>query len=202
MSTSDNEKKISYFNTLIFTIITGIVSLAILGLLFFEFGRTFIYFIIAFEIGVFILIAYCIYKIVSGSRKSDKNKDSYVLRFNECPDYFTRREAKDGTVSCVNKYIVKDRNGQIYLSAITPTQFNGEEVTIPASAQPDTSTPASYEKVILRQLEKDDKFSKYQDKCNLIWNAPKATDAHAAPYSGYSAIPWTYMRSRCESYMA
>ena len=202
MSNSDNQKKVSYFNTLIFTIITGVISLCILGLLFFEFGRAFIYFIVAFEIGVFILIGYCIYKIVAGAKKVNKNAESYVLRFNECPDYFTKLTKSDGTIECVNKYLVKDRNGDVYLSTITPTHFNGDELSIPPSTTPDPTNPTIYEKIQLKQLEKDERFEKYQDKCNLVWNQPKANDQKAAPYSGYSAVPWTYMRSRCESYIS
>lgn len=201
MSSSDNEKKISYFNTLIFTIVTGIISLCILGLLFFEIGQKMIYFIIAFEIGVFALIGYCLYRIISGENKLKKNKESYVLRFNECPDYYTRHfNAEKNQVECINNYIVKDRNGQVYLSSLLPTKIGGEDVTIPPSVKAIPTTAAGHERIILNQLEKDENFPKYEDKCGLIFQTPASKDVKYNPYRSYSTIPWTYMRGRCESF--
>lgn len=198
-----SDQKISYFNTLIFTIVTGVVSLCILGLLFFDFGKSMIYFIIAFEIGVFCLIAYCIYKIVSGAKKETVRKSSYVLRFNECPDYYTKRMIKDDTY-CVSDYIVRDRNGEVYISRVSPTvDRDGEPLEPPKNITINaTSTVGerSYDKIKLTALEKDDKFAKNDEKCSLVYNTPKDRDSKYDPYRDYSILPWTYMRSRCESF--
>lgn len=198
-----SDQKISYFNTLIFTIVTGVVSLCILGLLFFDFGKSMIYFIIAFEIGVFCLIAYCIYKIVTGAKKENTRKASYVLRFNECPDYYTKRNI-GGDVYCVSDYIVRDRNGEVYVSRVSPVlDRDGEPLYPPKNITiNDNSTVGQqpFDKIKLSALEKDDKFPKNEDKCALIYNTPKDRDAKFDSYREYSVLPWTYMRSRCESF--
>lgn len=204
MSSGENDKKISYFNTLIFTIVTGIISLCIVGLLFFEVGQKMIYFIIAFEIGVFILITYCIYRIASADKKLSKSKDGYVLKFNECPDYFSRyiNPNENGRVECINNYIVKDRNGQVYLSTITPAKYENENVTVPGTVPeiPSTTAPP-YTRVVLNALEKDENFPKNDDKCGLIFKTPVAKEPKTTPYRAYASVPWTYMRSRCESFV-
>jgi uncharacterized membrane protein YhaH (DUF805 family) len=64
MAQNDN-KNTSYFNTLIFTIVAGIISLLLLLALVFKPVRDHaMYFIIALEVGIFTIIAVCIYQIV------------------------------------------------------------------------------------------------------------------------------------------
>jgi hypothetical protein len=198
-----SEQNVSYFNTLIFTIVTGVISLCILGVLFFEFGQKMIYFIIAFEVGVFILIGYCIYKIVSGNNKLAVRKNNYSLKFNECPDYYTKQMI-NGETYCVIDYISKDRNGLYFMSRLTPTtNAQGEAMEPPKTVIVNTSSttsPTGIEKIPLYKLERDEAISSSRDKCKLLYSVPKDTAAKYVPYNGYSLMPWTYMHSRCESF--
>lgn len=197
---NSNDRKVSYFNTLLFTIITGIVSLCILALLFFEFGKKLIYFIIAFEVGVFILIAYCIYKIVSGEKKKLKSGDKYVVRFDECPDYYTKKEI-DGKVWCYNDYVIKDLSGKIFVIRLTPSEINNVPQDVPTTISVTNSRLANdpvYSKFELKALETDDKIPSYEDKCKLLFKMPPAEDKYTK-HMHYTYIPWTYAKSRCAS---
>ena len=198
---SSNDSKVSYFNTLLFTIITGIVSLCILGLLFFEFGQKLIFFIIAFETGVFILIGYCIYKIISSEKKKNNKKDTYVVRFDECPDYYTRKDI-DGKAWCFNEYISKDpSSGKTYIIKLTPAEINFVPQDVPTVitiTNTKLTNDPPYSKFELKALENDEKLETYEDKCKLLFKMPPAEDKYAK-HMHYTYIPWTYAKSRCAS---
>lgn len=190
------DNKISYLNTLIFTIVTGIISLIVLGCLFFEFGQRFIYFIIGFEIGVFFLIGYCIYKIVRAEKRYVSGDDKYVVRFNECPDYYAKR-VYDGKEYCVNDYVVKDNAGGVYIVKVTPASTDPPtSITVTDNATPYSGQP--YSKFELHALEADNALKTYDEKCKPLFVNP--TDAKYQGYPDVSQIPWTYVRSRCESF--
>ena len=59
-----SDSKVSYFNTMIFTIITGTFSLLLLLILLFKDGRKVLPLILTIEIGVFLIIAVCITQII------------------------------------------------------------------------------------------------------------------------------------------
>ena len=194
-----SQNKISYFNTLMFTIFTGIVSLGVLSLLFFEFGKKFIYFIIAFEAGVFLLIAYCLYKIIAGDKKINA-KDKYVVRFDECPDYYSKKIV-NGEEYCFNEYVVKDNAGNVKVIKITPSEIGGVKqepasaITLTDIVEPNANL---YAKFKLHQLETDDNIPKYEEKCKYLFNQPPVDDKYNS-YRHFTYIPYTYAKSRCES---
>ena len=184
-----------------FTIFTGIASLGVLSFLFFDFGKKFIYFIIAFEVGVFILIAYCIYKIIKGDKKNKDNKDKYVVRFDECPDYYSKKII-NGDDYCFNEYLVKDKVGKPVLIKISPHEMNGttltpEKTTLLTNIAEQSAPP--YSKFKLHKLETDDNILKFEDKCKLLFNAPSTSDPKYTDYLHYPYIPYTYAKSRCAS---
>lgn len=192
------DTKVSYFNTLIFTVITGIISLGVLCLLFFDIGKRFLYFIIAFEIGVFALIGFCLYVIISTEMAKKKNKIKYVVRFDECPDYYTKK-VKDGKEYCINKYVVKDSRGNVFIAVISPAEIGNVPIDVPKtiSTQESTSDPL-YTNFELRALENDQEIKTLEEKCKLMYTAPPSDDKYMA-HMHYHFIPWTYAKSRCES---
>lgn len=192
------DTKVSYFNTLIFTVITGIISLGIMCLLFFDIGKRFLYFIIAFEIGIFAIIGFCLYVIISTERAKKNNKIKYVVRFDECPDYYTKK-IKDGKEFCINKYAVKDTKGNVFIAVITPAEIGNETVDVPkVISSQETTTDPLYTNFELRALESDANIPNLEDKCKLMYNLPPNEDKYM-PHVHYSFIPWTYAKSRCES---
>lgn len=195
---ASNDRRISYFNTLLFTIIAGVVSLGVLSLLFFEFGKNYIYFIIAFEAGVFCLIGYCIYKIVSAEKAKANKKDKYVVRFDECPDYYSKKSI-DGKDYCINEYVTKDANGKMRISRLTPIDMDNRPYPVPTTITTASNSPA-YEqnKFPLRGIEEDVNIPDYADKCKLLYKIP-GDDPKYTTHKFYTSIPWTFAKGRCAS---
>lgn len=211
MIITKDDEKITYFNTLIFTIIAAITSLIVLGLLFFTGGKEYIYFIVVFEIGLFTTIAFCIYQIVSANKnnvlakdgcKSNKAKE-LVIGFNECPDYFVKRLSTDKkNLLCVNEYTVRDKVGNVYIMRITPAYIDGilqrpEDTFTPIN---DHQNQSPLNVVRLNALKTDSNFKDYGDKCPLLFEIPQQVTDTNAEYLFYSQLPWTHLKSRCESF--
>ena len=78
----NNNKRISYKNTLIYTIVTAIVSLLILALLFIPSMFDYIYFIAVIELGIFIIIGVCIYKIINYEKNLLDDELTYYRKNN------------------------------------------------------------------------------------------------------------------------
>lgn len=196
----EKDNKISYFNTLMFTIFTAIASLGILSFLLFDFGKKFLYFIIAFEVGVFILIGYCIYKIIKGDKKAKDTKTKYVVRFDECPDYYSKKVI-NGDDYCFNEYLVRDDQGKPVLIKLTPAEKDGTEISPESSVTLNNTVPSidNYNKFKLRRLESDEKISEFHNKCKLVFNKPNESDSKYDNYLHYPDIPYTYIKSRCAS---
>lgn len=194
------QSKVSYFNTLIFTIITGIASLILLTLLFFNIGKEFIYAIITFEVGIFAIIAYCITQIIIAESNKSKKTTSYVINFDQCPDYYTKKIV-NGVEYCFNEYMGKDEAGNNYVMKISPAEVNHEPRSLPATVTvSDTVTGQSYLDVFeLRKLQDDPNFKTMEEKCALVSKAPVSLDAKYTPHTMYTYMPWTYAQSRCQS---
>jgi hypothetical protein len=195
-----NNNKISYFNTLIFTIIAGVVSLGVVSLLFFDFGKQIIYFIVAFEVGVLGIIAYCIYKIIKGEMDKNNKKDKYVVRFDQCPDYYSSKIINNKEY-CVADYIVRNDKGDVTVMRIFPEKDARGSISAPASINLDyanqTGTDYKY-KFELRQLEQDPKIPTFEEKCKYLYTQPPPNPKYNA-YRHFTQIPWTYAKSRCAS---
>lgn len=183
-----------------FTIITAIIALCILSLLFFDFGKKYLYFIIAFQVGVFAIVTYCIYRIIRAELRLQKGADRYVVRFDECPDYYTKRVI-NGEEHCFNDYIVKDQQGKVYVIRLTPQKVGETSITPPKTIiVTDKATPQDplYAKFKLHALENDAAIKTYEDKCTLLFTPPP-NESKYIPHSHYTYIPWTYAKSRCQS---
>lgn len=88
-----SQSRALYVNTLIFSIIAGVVSFALLIVLIFaSASREFAYGIVTFELGLIGVILYLIISIYLYERKlretgSDNNK--FIVAVDTCPDYFS-----------------------------------------------------------------------------------------------------------------
>lgn len=194
--------KVAYMNTLIFTIITGIISLAVLSLLFFDFGKKFIWFILTFEIGVFLVIALCIYSIVQAEKKKPEN---IIIQLNQCPDYYTRVVGQSNIEYCMNWYTVKDMYGNNYVARLYPlkdganntitplTSFSSNAITTP------TSTSVRYDSFPLYGLQNDTVLKTTQDRCMAVSGQLPISYSNTT-YKDIPTVPWTYARSRCASF--
>ncbi len=198
---NDATRKTSYFNTLIFTILAGIVSVILLVLLFFKDFRKYLPFIVTLEIGIFTMIAWCIIQIYINEKalaKLRKNLD-YQISFSTCPDYFTKRIIGDKEI-CSNEYIYIDGNKQKKIMKVYPQDDKTGSVAgmrpLPATLSTDyTGKEQKWEKFPLNELENEPSFKTYAQKCAPLFQDP--SDSKLSYLKGYNLVPWTNMRSQC-----
>jgi len=198
---ANENSKISYFNTLIFTIVSGIISLLLLLALFFEIGKKYAYIIVMVEFGIFSIIALCIYQIIINEKRiaASKTQSYNKISLQKCPDYFQQITDGNNAVHCKNGFniIYPDQTQKKIL--IYPSNPTSEFPQI--FPQITTSSP-KYLQFPLYATEQSDKLKTARDQCGVIMNNPPATDKVLAPdFTGYSQTPWTYARSRCEQYI-
>lgn len=194
---TDKSSKTSYFNTLIFTIISGIVAIVLLLLLFFDIFTPYWYFIIALEIGILLIVIYCISQIVSNEKKIAlwKEKGNFGVRFDACPEYYIKEAAKDSDnkdiTNCTNSYIYTDRAYNQYVMKLYP-----DDKDLPSSTA--YALDVKHEKFDLAALDKNTKLTTSFEKCGPVFS-----DSYSSNTSlqGYSSLPWLRVRSQCESYL-
>jgi len=198
---SKETRKVSYFNTLIFTILAGIVSLVLLALLFFKGFAEYLPFIITLEVGIFGLIVICIVQIILNEAFLEKIKKGLTIKFNTCPDYYTKRD--NGTEEiCSSDYIYIDKNKKKWIMKIYPEDDPLNPVR-GARPLPQTVTfdykggEPKYEKFPLHEIENEKTFKSYTDKCGPLMKDPQ--EPSLAHLKGYSVLPWTTMNSKCAS---
>jgi hypothetical protein len=205
MAVGTSSDKLSYFNTLVFTIVAGIVSLLILAMLFFPLGKQFIVFIVAVEIGIFAIIAYCIYKIANNETYLRKLRDSknLVVNFDECGDYYMRRTNSSGVDVCVNNFVITDETNTNYIMKIwsangsnipTVNSITDSKINYFGNSNASASDAMNRREVYqLKELATNSNLGTFTDKCRpFFYDVPSFTE--------YKDIPWTYAKSRCQSF--
>lgn len=200
---SKEHRKVSYYNTLIFTIVAAIISVLLLLGLMFKGGRDYLPFIITLEVGIFSIIAYCIILIIQGERKSNKQKLYALsqLSFNICPDYFVKRTIGDREI-CSNEYVVKDDKNRRSIIKIFPEDDKLNPIG-GLRPLPETHSfnykgdEAKYDKFYLSEIESEKLLTAASDKCSILYKTP--TDPALSYLKGYNLTPWTTMRAKCAS---
>lgn len=191
------QDRLSYINTLIFTIFAALLSIALLFLVFLKATKEYIVFIVTVEVGLLAIIFYCIYKIVKSEKdlRSLRDASKLVVKFDECADYYVRRMDSDNNVYCSNDYIFTKDNDAQYLMKIYP-----ESVSLPNNTLNNASSNAKYnpnagryEEYLLQELATASNLPTYADKCKPLFT-------NVNNYTEYSKIPWTFARSRCQSF--
>jgi hypothetical protein len=196
-----NAYKKSYYNTLIFTIIAGVVSVALLCILILKKGQEYMPFIVTLEIGIFSIIALCITMILVNEFRQSKKMDkaSANVSFSTCPDYFVKRTLKDKEL-CSNEYLMKAEDGRQYLIKIYPedsgTNVNAQ-YSLPQTHSTNYNQDPKYEKFYLNEIDSVTDIKSAADKCSILFNPPR--DPKLANLRGYHLPPWTTMRAKCDS---
>uniref|UniRef100_A0A6C0BEE3 Uncharacterized protein n=1 Tax=viral metagenome TaxID=1070528 RepID=A0A6C0BEE3_9ZZZZ len=194
---SSPSKSISYYNTLIFTIISGIISLLLLIALFFDIFKDYITFIITVEVGIFIIIGGCIWAIIANEQLIDKYKQAknFNIDFTTCPDYFIQRN-EGGKNICSNEYITEDEYKNKFLTKIYPVDNIDKNEMYPlpklhVHSYVDSTKP--YDKYDSSIIETATDLKETRDKCAAVLG-------QNINYKLYSAMPWTSAIARCESF--
>lgn len=199
----DDNRKVSYFRTLIFTVVSAIISLGIFGLLYMK--PELKAFVITVEIGIFSIIGYTIYAIVQHEKLLSQMSDPSRFRFgfDSCPDYYIKR-TDDATRKdfCSNEYVVVDKESPLQKKLIMKIVDESTNLPLTHSA---TFTTKDKNTGVSLQPPKMDKFflddfyapelTSNKDRCDVI--NPNVVTQNPR-LSGYKTIPWTYTRSRCD----
>ena len=207
---SKENKNISYFRTLIFTVSAAVFSMALMALWYYK--RELVVFVFAVQIGIFAIIGYCIYTIVQYEKTLDEmsNIKNFTVKFDTCPDYYIRRsDIVTGKDFCSNEYVVVDKNSPMQkkmIMKVLPYDKN-------ASGHHNNSMPKKHntdymvtDGNVKRNPEPTDKFMldtfysnelvTVKDKCDVI--NPNIADRTDGKFKGFKNVPWTYAKSRCD----
>lgn len=191
-----SDSKVSYFNTMIFTIITGIFSLLLLLVLLFQGGRQFLPLIITVEVGAFLIILVCIAQIIVNERRKNKNSGDLAsfIKFVNCPDYYMKRFINEKEF-CSNEHSYVDpMTKEVFIMKI----IHVDEVTpLPQKHQALTNDgiKSSVDKFHLTEIDNDKLFKTASDKCQVLFSAPASLELQ--DFSHYRFLPWTTMQSKC-----
>lgn len=196
--------KVSYFNTLIFTIVSGIISLILLILLFLKIGQDWAYLILTVEVGIFIVIGICVFQIIRNEkiRNNLKNNLEERISFYECPDYFNKVSI-DNINYCKNDHTYTNTDGRKYTMKIYP-----DDPSTPLPPSLPAVNTSKNESFPLNEIEQTVQFKTAIEECNMVLNEPNLAQASSSAekdflkkYEGYSKLPWTHARSRCAAYV-
>ena len=199
----DDNRKMSYFRTLIFTVISAILSLVIFSLLYFK--PELKAFVITVEIGIFFIIGYAIWAIVQHEKLLAKMSDPSMFRldFESCPDYYIKRIDEDTRkYFCSNEYIVVDKESPLEKKLIMKMVDENTNLPLHHTATfnvKDENTKISLPPPIYDKFYIDDFYTvdltSDKDRCDVI--NPNVISQNEK-YKGYKTIPWTYTRARCD----
>jgi len=200
---TNSADKLSYINTLVFTIIAGIVSIGILCMLFFPIGKRFLVFIVAVEIGIFAIIGYCIYTIAMNESMLRKLRDSnnLVVNFEQCGDYYVRKVNEYNKEICTNNYVITDKFNTKYVMKIydaegpDPPSENVISDTVINSFGSGNETRTMNRKEVydMKELSTASNLTTFSEKCKPFY-------FNTAGYEDYMNIPWTFAKARCQSF--
>jgi len=197
--------KLSYINTLIFTLIAGVISLALLCILLFPIGKKFLVFVVSVEIGILTIIAFCIYKIATNESYLRRLRDSnnIVVNFEQCGDYYVKNINQFGKEVCTNNYVVTDETNTRYVMKIWDAgasnipgnnNIREDQVNFFGNSNANASDATNRRELYaLKELATSSNLTTFTDKCKpFYYNVPN--------FSEYQGIPWTYAKSRCQSF--
>lgn len=189
----ETNKNRSYYNLLLFTIISALISLALIGALYFKGLNNYLTFIITVEIGIFLIICWCIYVVLRNEYLMNlrKNDFSYTVTYNKCPDYYTQIRDKAGNIICLNNYSFTTPTGDSYILKIYPTTASPSP-NIDYTYQDGVQVP-KYESFPLNEISTN--LPLYTSQCSVFTKNPGSN----VPINliGYNDIPWTNVKSQC-----
>lgn len=186
---------LSYYNLLIFTIITAIVSTFLIIVVYLQDSSKYMPFIITLISGIVFIIVYCIVKIYF----NDKEIAKQILTFAKCPEYFNKKTI-DGKEICTNDSVYYDENNKQYILKVYPVSSRPTTETYPFPSKLETtfrSTDNKYEKFPLSEINQTPSFTTNSKKCAPIYGS--ISDPNLKSFNQYALTPWTNFKSQCES---
>jgi len=189
----ETNKNRSYYNLLLFTIISALISLALIIGLYFKGLTEYLTFIITVIVGIFFIICWCIYSILRTEYLMNLRKDTlnYTVSFDKCPDYYTQTRDSNGNITCLNNYSFTTPNGENYIIKIYPMTVSPSPNIYYNSAN--SSNIPKYESFPLKEISST--VSSYNDQCSIF--SKNLSSTVPTNYIDYNNIPWTNIKSQC-----
>lgn len=201
----EENQRVSYVRTLVYTITAAVLSIVLFGLMFLEGARTWFLSIIIIEIGIFAIIFYCIFTIVNWEKKMEQLRDpkNYVIKFDNCPDYYVKRyDTATKGYFCSNEYVVTDKRNPT--KVLIMKLFAEEDKSSPATHNADFmekngTGPAVKPKPIDKFMMEDimSKVQTLNERCQIV--NPNVPESSTDKLTGYKTIPWVSVQRRCDT---
>jgi hypothetical protein len=201
----NENRRISYVRTLVFTIVSALLSIALFALVYVKGFSDWLLFIIITEIGIFSIIIYCIYTIINREKKLQEMRDpkNYVIKFDNCPDYYVKRyDTASKGYFCSNEYVVADqRNPTKKLimklfaendNSSPPTHNANYKVT---NGTGPTTDPQPMDKFMIDNFLTQ--LATNEERCQIV--NPDVVEKSSDKLLGYKSIPWTNVQKRCQT---
>ena len=198
-------RRISYVRTLIFTIVSALLSVVLFGVAFIKGAREWLLFIIITEVGIFSIIVWCIIAIINREKKLQelRNPKNYVIKFDNCPDYYVKRyDTVSQDYFCSNEYVVTDTRNPT--KKLIMKLFPENDNSSPAVHSPTykvqnvtgaSSNPQPIDKFMISDIMT--KIDNNEARCKIV--NPNILESTSDALTGYKNVPWTSVQKRCEN---
>lgn len=176
----------TYVNTLVFSIISGMVSVALLlTLMLSDSLSAYMFVIVTIEIGLLLIIINAMYRVIAYERNmrnaiNNASKNSFAA--DNCPDYYTMRFSSTGN-TCANVFKGIAPGGIKYVMYYVPSakyQLTGQGNSVVFSGN------APDDVIKIKNLES----IKIDDACKIVQGKPADADTDKKEANNYT-IPWT-----------
>jgi hypothetical protein len=187
----------TYVNTMVFAIIAGMVSIALLcTLLLSESLTEYLFAIITIEVGLVAIIIFALYRIIAYEakmRSAVNNASRNAFAANNCPDYYTLKYSSNGIDqnTCTNMFRGKSPDGFSYVMYFVPSekfQRTGQGSSVRFLGNPANNS------ILIKSME----TMPIDQACKMVQGLPEESDGKKANPNNYT-IPWTDLRPKCES---
>jgi hypothetical protein len=189
----------TYINTMVFSIIAGLVSIAMLvALMLSESLNAYMFLIITIEMGLLAIIIHALYRVIAYEakvRKAINNASSNAFAADNCPDYYTLKYSTSGSTehACRNFFKGRTPDGRPFIMYFVPSDTfkstgQGSGVVFPGNPSDDS--------IKIKTLEN----LTSSEACRIVQGLPAESDSKKDTPNNYS-IPWTDLRPKCETIM-
>lgn len=189
----------SYINTLVFTLVVGLLSLLLLlGMIFTTAMGTYAWFVITLEVGFFAIILWNLIQITtyeSRVRKMTHNAAKNSLVAQTCPDYFTMSYSTTGETECINVFKGVSPAKERFIMLFVPSTSSEQVVD---DATKSTMTRFTVNPPDMKIAMKTFEEKRVEDACKIVQGRADLASSPSEP-NNYT-VPWTDLRNKCEGF--
>jgi len=210
-------KQKSYFRTLVFAIISTLISVGLIAVvLLVPQAKQLTTLIVTIQAGLFLITIYCIRQVILKEKQFVKMSDpqNYVVNFDDCPDYFNRKyDEASRKFYCSNEYIVEhpvDTAKQAIMKLMlhdptnTTIQFPNYHSNEYMNTKGGTSSKPIPSEKFYSEVFQDKSLTDNIKRCNIVDDSSvvEVVNDPIENRKEYKKLPWTSVRSRCNGLYA